>query len=380
MLYSPFPYKSTPNGALNDGILFPVPSYCKKHCLNKSCKQYYERAFSSSSFVVCEQGFGMCRVEFGEESIVITCLNVEKLTDRNKLRRCIKDKDFLPRLSEDRYGKILEGFINTQIEGRDITKQIIKYKKEKDRLDEINTHIEDLLHEIRQLNKQLKNSVELLSEESNKSIPSGDLLQKYSTDIYSISNLLSIRFDMYDFEINPILNAQEIKILIPIFRRVEKVYKCLKERLYKKNLHFEMLGSSYCQYNASKMLEIAFFIIIDNAIKYSPPNGRIKATFFEESDALTLTFTNHGICPNEDEISHLMERGYRSRRIVQEKDFSGRGIGMYLLNKICEENNVLLKIYLGSKNDRVTYNGYNYTPFNVELKFMGIIDSQSYFF
>ena len=138
---------------------------------------------------------------------------------------------------------------------------------------------------------------------------------------------MSIRFDYYDFEVNPTLNTNAIEIPIPIYKRIEKIYKCLTNRISKKGLRIILDGRSYNLYLASSIIEIALFIIIDNAVKYALENTEIRIKFKEEGNKLRVTFYYWGVCPERSEASRLTERGFRSKMIVQsKKNYDGRGI------------------------------------------------------
>ena len=69
----------------------------------------------------------------------------------------------------------------------------------------------------------------------------------------------------------------------------------------------------------------------------------------------------------------MTERGFRSKKIVDSKKYDGRGIGLFILNTICQIIGVKLRITIGT--DNKYYNGYRYSPFIVELKFDNMIES-----
>lgn len=367
MKYSPFPYKLTPNGELIDGSFVSVPHFCRQNEKSKECANYY-KSFANRPIGIskCPHGFGSCIVNIGTQNIILSCLNIEKYTDR-KVVKFAKSSQFFPRLTKPQFDQIVTSYLRLLQENIDINETKIKFSKEVDTLHESQALLENTLHEIRKINNQLKNSVELFTNEYSKNKFSFEKLNNLCTDIYQNADLLTIRFDTYDFEVNPELNKNTIQIDIPIYKRVEKIYKCLGSRLREKGLRFRMVGNSYSLYHSSNVLEIGLFIIIDNAIKYSIPNDEVVTKFVEDGDTLRLTFYNMGIRPGDDELRHLTERGYRGKKVVEAKEFEGRGIGLYLLNKICEYTGVILNIKIGNQDKY--YDGYRYSPFMVELTF-----------
>lgn len=372
MYYSPFSYKITPEGPLKEGAFIPIPEFCKSHYDSKQCKAHYLKLFScNDSFLKCPYGFGSEIIKVGNECVALTCLNIEKVTNR-KLSSVLKTKDFSPRLTTERYASILSSFKENLSENASINEKILQLERNRENIMNRKDLLENTLHEIRKLNNQLKSSVELFTNEYSKDKLNFDKINSLCTDIYSIANLLTIRFDTYDLEVNPELNMNAITMEIPIFKKVEKVYKCLGARIQSKRLKVRLEGNSYKTYRSSSILEIALFIIIDNAVKYALEGTDIKIKFREEGTKLIVSFYNYGIRPEPKELQHLTERGVRSQKIIDSNNFEGRGIGLYLLKLICDNLGVKLKITIGDEN--MYSDGYRYSPFIIELTFKDMHD------
>ena len=371
MDYSPFPYKLTNNGSLKDGSLFPIPKHCSRHCISKECTEHYNKVLKNANgFVKCPFGFGTDVIKIGSQQLILTCLNLEKITQR-KVERLLSDKDFLPRLSVERYKKIIEDYKRLISENACSNEQAIDLARKSDSVHNQKVLLENTLHENRKLNNQLKNSVDVFLSETNKLRHDWERINDVCKDIYSTASLMSIRFDCYDFEVNPTLNTNAIEIPIPIYKRIEKIYKCLTNRIAQKGLHVKLDGKSYNFYKASSILEIALFIIIDNAVKYALEKSDIRIKFKEEGNKLSVTFYNWGICPDRSETSHLTDRGFRSKKIIESNKYDGRGIGLFILKTICQIVGVKLRITIGTENKY--YDGYRFSPFIVELTFDNMI-------
>lgn len=371
MNYSPFPYKLTKDGSLKNGFLFPIPNFCLKHCISKECSEHYNTVLKNvDGLVKCPFGFATDIIKIGDQQLILTCLNLEKITSR-KVERLLSDKDFLPRLSLERYNKIIEDYKKLISENTCSNEQAIELARQSDSVNNQKVLLENTLHEIRKLNNQLKNSVDIFLLETNKTRYDWDKIKDVCKDICSTASLMSIRFDYYDFEVNPTLNTNAIEIPIPIYKRIEKIYKCLTGRIAKKGLRIILDGKSYNLYNASSILEIALFIIIDNAVKYALEKTDIRIKFKEVGNKLTVTFYNWGICPERSEQSLLTERGYRRKKIVDSQKYEGRGIGLFILKTICQIVEVKLHLTIGTENKY--YDGYRFSPFIVELRFDNMI-------
>lgn len=231
--------------------------------------------------------------------------------------------------------------------------------------------IDDTIHEIRKINNQINKNVIDLS----KGIDDIDIYEENAErfihntlkTLDANSSLLSIRMDAYDIMFNPASMSKELDVMMGVYAKVEKVYKCLYPSKKEKNLTIRLIGGSEKSFRLRNSMELAFFIIIENAIKYSPLNQYIDITFTDTREGLEVRFVNWAICPKDDEMERLTERGYRSQNIIGKSEYKGSGLGLYLLKQICETNSVG---YAFEKNNKVlVLTGVIYNQFIVTLVF-----------
>jgi len=230
--------------------------------------------------------------------------------------------------------------------------------------------LNETLHEVRKINNQLKSSALQLSN----ALQYACIDSNNSTEIVNIrknieanTSLLSIRMDTYDMILNPDSIKDDMVVPISIYKKIEKIYKCLYAQRKVKDIDVKMYGHTDRSFRLNNTIELAFFIIIDNAIKYSPVSEELKIEFLDCVHSLEVTFTNWGIRPNVGEMAHIRERGFRSQKVIDETSIDGNGLGLYLLQQICDSNNVKLDIHIGK--GRQIVKGLNYAPFVVKLTF-----------
>ena len=230
--------------------------------------------------------------------------------------------------------------------------------------------LNETLHEVRKINNQLKSSALQLSNalqyaciDSNNSTE----IENIRKNIEANTSLLSIRMDTYDMILNPDSIKDDMVVPISIYKKIEKIYKCLYAQRKVKDIDVKMYGHTDRSFRLNNTIELAFFIIIDNAIKYSPVSEELKIEFLDCVHSLEVTFTNWGIRPNVGEMAHIRERGFRSQKVIDETSIDGNGLGLYLLQQICDSNNVKLDIHIGK--GRQIVKGLNYAPFVVKLTF-----------
>ena len=145
------------------------------------------------------------------------------------------------------------------------------------------------------------------------------------------------------------------------------MYKCLHNFRKKRNVRVDLIGSSVSSFKARSIIEVGLFIIIENAIKYSPDGERVSIIFNESERDIEVRFQNWGPRVYPKEMTKLTERGYRAETVIKIGDVEGSGIGLYLLQKICDANNIKLSIKSGD--DMKNLSGWIYKPFIVTLTF-----------
>lgn len=76
--------------------------------------------------------------------------------------------------------------------------------------------------------------------------------------------------------------------------------------------------------------------ILENAIKYSPENSRIKITVTRLDIYTRITVSDEGIGIPENEYNNIFKRFYRGKNVEQQE---GNGLGLYLAQLIlqCEK-------------------------------------------
>lgn len=271
---SPFPYKIEKTGNLYDGYLFPVPTFCKASEHSTKCKAFYNSLANDGDIYKCPYGFCACKVEIGDTSIVLSCLNITKYTDKNEVNKRLRNKDWMPRLEKAVFDKALNAICD---ENNILDATQKEFEQKQSYFNQEVIVLNDTLHEVRKINNQLKSSSEQLSsslkelnEEKTKEI---DDIRK---NLLANCDLLSIRLNAYDMVVNPSLHENSLPIDIPIYKNVEKVYKCLHNYRKKRNVHVEMKGTSVSFYKARSIIEVGLFIIIENAIKYSPEGDTVN--------------------------------------------------------------------------------------------------------
>lgn len=82
-------------------------------------------------------------------------------------------------------------------------------------------------------------------------------------------------------------------------------------------------------------LQQALVVVLDNAIRYSPPGGAVRVGIVEEQDQWVVQVDDEGPGMADDELEHVFDAHYRGRA-GRELDPQGLGIGLAIARRIVE--------------------------------------------
>jgi signal transduction histidine kinase len=86
------------------------------------------------------------------------------------------------------------------------------------------------------------------------------------------------------------------------------------------------------------MIERVFQNLIDNALKFTPPNGKINVKLINRIDKIEVSIADSGVGIKEEMLPHIYDRfnqgGYN------EKKSKGIGLGLAIVKKILEVHEV----------------------------------------
>jgi signal transduction histidine kinase len=91
---------------------------------------------------------------------------------------------------------------------------------------------------------------------------------------------------------------------------------------------FELSPLTHCSVNGDKgMLKQLMRILVDNAIKYTPPGGKITLGMSREGSECVLSVRDTGQGISADEMPRIFDRFYRSDN-ARKAQSSGHGLGL----------------------------------------------------
>jgi two-component system sensor histidine kinase CpxA len=185
-----------------------------------------------------------------------------------------------------------------------IAEEILREKLENEKLDTCLRHLNDIREDIEFLNQLIGRILEL-----------------------SKIDLLEGRFEMQPFDIRQLI-IDLIQQLKPIIDR---------KHLYVYT-EFSMITGFIGNRNA---LSTAFLNILDNAVKYTAPDGRIYASLYQEDKKVVLSVVNSYKKLDEEDLCRIFEPFQR----VGDSETSGSGLGLAITQKIIERHGGIVRAY-----------------------------------
>lgn len=317
------------NGELKDGTYFHLLPYCHKNCSKEKCKAHYESLNSKKAgCYCCPIGLSTYVYDSPKGRFIFSGLRIKGSYDKKKAKvaeanECI----YNPVIDEIQCSAIATETVVSMIEKQELATKL--------------DAIRDLLHETRSLNGQIKDSIDTLWElnASEADIAQEELLRTI-TNAHVCSYMITNRFAYFDAILNPTLSIGS-PYSATVFKKFDKMRKLLKDYMRKNvwiTISSDPTPCTY-RYEVYSTFETLLFILLENAIKYSPNNKPVEVKMCEKGSLLDISIESIGPYNDENELLHLCEKGFRGEnaKVAQSK---GQGFGLSFAKKICEAHNI----------------------------------------
>jgi len=337
-----------------DGSFFHLLPFCKKNCTKDKCQAYYNSLKNANAgSYCCPYGLSSYVYTSPEGRIIFTGLRIKGIYDKKKAK-VTETQDYV-------YNPLIE-----ESSCSSIAHEVAVTLSEKHSLESKLEAIRDLLHDARTLNGQIKNSIDLLWEMNNdENDIDYDAMIDTLKNAHVSSFMISNRFTYFDSVLNPSLSISSPYPAV-IFKKFDKMRKLLKGYL-RKNVWISLVSPTQSDYRYSiyPTFETLLFILLENAIKYSPNNKPVEVIFDEHDHILDITIKSIGPFCDENEILHLCDKGFRGQNAKVAHE-SGQGFGLNFARKICTMHNIGLSF----KSDYLNKDhGVKYGTFSVHMHF-----------
>lgn len=253
-----------------------------------------------------------------------------------------------------------------------LTGQVDQLREDKRRLenerDRLKNILDGILHETRRLNREIGDFCDDLSLSVRTNNVTG--INDNAESVMFTSGLISSRLTFAEFELNPQSLSLQGKARIGIYRKFDKSKRLLQKAARRKECKIAFEGNSYAEIDTIPAFELVPFVLLDNAIKYSPKGQLITVTFADRPNFRCLTkvtVTSIGPLVPPDDIFRLKERGFRGGQAGR-SNIPGEGLGLYLADILCRMANAELVIN-SSTYTEYSLDGIPYSKFSVDMDF-----------
>ncbi|WP_063658729.1 ATP-binding protein [Aliivibrio fischeri] len=340
--FSAFPIWDENNKELIDGIFINKSSVCNK-IKNKKCIKHYDN-------IKGRQGFHICPFGLTSYSLDDKCYSSIKIHGHYDVTKTKKLSDFLPTIPP----QVFLASINK-------SKNIINKPAKKNNVD--SDMIDFSIHEVRRFNGEIKRICE---EILLKPTLSEQFVNKKIKSIFASSSLISVRLNAFDLEENPDVITSQAQVNSGIYKKFQKASHCLDT--YAKDRNVRMLsfkGSSHLSLEMYRIFDLIPFVILENAVKYSPADQSVSVSFDEiNQSCLSVTISSIGPCNSKDEIERIFEKKSRGQQAIY-ADGTGGGYGLYFAKIICDMHNINIEAISGPR--KFELNGIDYGDFTIIL-------------
>jgi len=204
----------------------------------------------------------------------------------------------------------------------------------KEMVDEQNRFISDASHELKTPLTSLKSAFEVFLRDKKPTLGEAKNLIKDSIlDVNRLQRLSESLLALAQFkkpsDMHSCTNVELKKSISLAATQMNRMAK-LKNISIKKDLtHLKTYADQY-------QLSEVWFILLDNAIKYSPNKSQINVTLKQDGKCARISFTDQGIGIKESEINHIFNRFYRADSARSKQKGNGFGLGLAIAKKIIE--------------------------------------------
>ncbi len=239
-----------------------------------------------------------------------------------------------------------------------VTKEIIKtgqmnmripLPKNKDELDEVivlfnqmlekidnlmrNLHhtLDNVAHEIRTPLTRLRGIADMALNSPRDKKTMGKALSEGISESEHILHLLNTLLDISEAE-SGVINLNKKKIdLSELILDLSDFYHYLAEEK-KITLNNQFVHGLFVFADINRIRQI-LSNLLENAFKYTPPEGKIEVTTWSENEQVVIQVKNTGSGIADDDIKQIWNRFYRSKEAKQQK---GAGLGLSLAKAVVE--------------------------------------------
>lgn len=193
----------------------------------------------------------------------------------------------------------------------------------------IKSLISDISHQTKTPVSNILLYSQLLQECEGVNSQSKELINEITAQSERLSFLIQNLVKMSRLETG-IINAKSK--VSSINKLLENIINSIENKASLKNIIINLQCKGEIQgFFDSKWMEEAIYNIVDNAVKYTPTDGKVTISVNKYEMFTSVEIVDTGIGIEKKEITNIFKRFYRSSNV---SEYEGIGIGLYLAREI----------------------------------------------
>jgi len=191
--------------------------------------------------------------------------------------------------------------------------------------------IEDLTHKLKTPLAILKGELEVSLQKIRTKEEYDSLLHSNIEEINRVTKIVEDLLMLTRLDSNVITLEMEPLDITLLIKDIAEDLEILAQQ---KDIDFSLSTTREIILRGDKdKLKYLFLNILDNAIKYTPPHGKITIDVTKEKDDAKITVSDTGIGISENDLPHIFDRFYR---VDKSRTDSGSGLGLSIAKSIVE--------------------------------------------
>lgn len=215
--------------------------------------------------------------------------------------------------------------------------------------EETKSLVTDISHQLKTPVAALRTCFEILQQKNLSPDEVKEFTDRYNQQMKGLENLLDALINISRMEVGMIqIKREEGYIYDTLIAAVNRVYMKAESKMIDIGMEVDDSLQKLKLKHDKKWLCEAFINILDNAIKYSPPNTQITIRMYELTSFLRIEIEDQGMGIPKDEYNKIFKRFYRGNNEIV-KNQSGSGVGLYLTREIIDRHNGTVSVTSESK-------------------------------